>query len=264
MAYQEIIFEKEKGVATITLNRTEKLNALNRAEIDQLLQALSQIKDDLSIRAVILTGAGRGFCSGYDVTMQAARFDSDGAQERRKVLSEPILSVPPLMRRLEQPVIGAINGIAAGGGLALALACDICLASERARFSSVFVRRALVPDCGTTYFLTRAVGTAKACELAFTGDIIDAQEALRLGMVSRVVPHDELMGQARELATKLAKGPPLAIGLTKHLLYQGASNGLTAQMVREMYAQSITTPSEDHKEGVRAFLEKREPDFKGR
>jgi 2-(1,2-epoxy-1,2-dihydrophenyl)acetyl-CoA isomerase len=168
------------------------------------------------------------------------------------------------MQKMNKPVIAAINGIAAGGGLDAACACDIRIASDKATFSSVFVRRGIVPTMGGTYFLPRLVGVDKACELIWTGDLIDAREALRIGLVTKVVPHDELEAATEELAEKLAKGPPLAIARSKGMIYQGLDMELERAMDDIMEAWITLSRTEDHREALSAFLEKREPLFKGR
>ncbi|MBI3931538.1 MAG: enoyl-CoA hydratase [Chloroflexi bacterium] len=260
MNYKEIIFEKEKPLATITLNRPEKLNAYTHKMGQEIVKALGEAAKDRNIRAVIITGAGRGFCSGVDVGGRG------GPQEAAPIRRDTAMGPP--VRRLSQfdkPVIAAINGVVAGGGLSFAMACDIRIASDRARFSQIFVKRGIVPDNGSTWFLPRLVGMAKACELAWTGDIIDAAEGERIGLVSRVVPHDDLLTVVRELATRIANGPPITVQLTKRALYQGAiSTDLHAQMELELHYNATTMATEDRKEGTRAFIEKREPVFKGR
>lgn len=264
MDYEDLIFEVVDNVAIITLNRPEKLNAFSPAMRRSLRQAFKEVAESDDIRAMILTGAGRGFCSGADVSTQAARFQGAPAVQSRRELLDPIGLFGLIVRNLDKPTLAAVNGVAAGAGFSLALACDIRIASERARFTCAFIRRGLVPDTGATYFLPRLVGSARACELALTGDIIDAAEAERIGMVSRVVPHNELMKTATELATRIAKGPPIAMALAKRAIYKGMENSLPLQLEYETYAQNICRATEDHREGVTSFLEKREPVFKGR
>jgi enoyl-CoA hydratase/carnithine racemase len=169
------------------------------------------------------------------------------------------------LSEFDKPVIAAINGVVAGGGMSFAMACDIRIASDRARFSQIFVKRGIIPDNGSTWLLPRLVGMAKACELIWTGDIIDAAEGERIGLVSRVVPHDDLLSVVRELATRIASGPPITVQLAKHALYQGAlTTDLHSQMELELHHNAICSTTEDRKEGMRAFIEKREPIFKGK
>ena len=264
MAYNTLIVTKEAGVATLTLNRPDKLNAWDEEMMEEGAQAIEEIRSDLDILVLVLTGAGRGFCAGADVTSLAR------LTERRSVRDElsnrqGIVAVAYQLRQMDRPVIAAINGVVAGAGFGLALACDIRIASDQARFSQIFVKRGLVPDTGSTYFLPRIVGTEKACELMFRGNVIDAYEAQRLGIVSRVVPHEELMNEVMALARELTSSAPIALGLAKRAIYKGASEiDLAAQMDFELYLNSLLFGTEDFKEGVMSFLEKREPRFLGR
>lgn len=265
MAYEDLLLEKEGGIATITLNVPEKLNAITRKMGMNLPLAVDEIAKDEEVRVVIVTGAGRGFCSGADVSMMQA---SPGERAevsryaRLQVMGWPFVDVFP---KLNKPVIAAINGACVGGGFSLALSCDIRIASEAARFGAAQIARALVPDYGMTYFLPLAIGVSRALELMFTAEIIDAAEAERLGIVSRVVPPDELMKVARELAAKIAQQAPVPVELTKKMVWRSLFDGLARQLDLETYAQPICFQTEDHKESVRAFLEKRPPpQFKGR
>ncbi len=216
------------------------------------------------MRVIVITGAGKGFCSGGDV--KAMNEAKEGRRERP--LGEKIAPNRDLtllaMRDAPQPIIAAINGAAAGAGMNLALGCDIRIASTAAKFSQAFVKRGLHPDWGGTYFLPRVVGMAKAAELIFTGELIDAQEALRLGIVSQVVPPEELMGAVGQLARKIAAGPPVAIRLAKRSLYDNAERDLKSSLERETFSQNIASETEDAREGIRAFVEKRDPKFQGR
>ena len=260
MNYKEIIFEKEKPLAIITLNRPDKLNAYTHNMGQEIVKALEDAGKDRNIRAVIVTGAGRGFCSGVDVGGRG------GPKETIPIRRDTAMG-PPVRKlsEFDKPVIAAINGIVAGGGMSFAMACDIRIASDKARFSQIFVKRGIVPDNGSTWFLPRLVGMAKAYELAWTGDIIDAAEGERIGLVSRIVPHDDLLSVAKELATRIANGPPITVQLTKRALYQGALNpDLHSHMELELHYNAITSATEDRKEGMRAFIEKRDPVFKGR
>ena len=265
MSAEEIIFEKENGVATLTLNRPDKLNALtSQMAYEDLVDIFNQIKKDDDIRAIIITGAGRGFCSGTDVSTQLANGMGKVIKETRYETIEQVGGFVMNIVDMEKPIIAAINGVAVGAGLSIVLASDIRLASEKARFGAVWVKRGLIPDVGATYFLPRVIALDKALELTLSGDIIDAEEALEIGLVTRIIPHDELMPKARELAGRIAKGPAVAIELIKRGLYRSLNNDLKVQLDYESYAQNICRRTEDHEEGVRAFSEKREPNFKGR
>jgi len=216
------------------------------------------------VRVIVITGAGKGFCSGGDVkAMHESKQSGTGRPLIDKVapLRDRVLLA---MRDAPQPIIAAVNGAAAGAGMNLALGCDIRIASTAARFGETFAKRGLHPDWGGTYFLPRLVGMAKACEMIFTGDMIDAQEALRLGIVSAVYPPEELMPAVRELAGKIAAGPPVAIRLAKRALYHGESADLRSALEFETFAQNVCSETEDAREGIRAFVEKRPPQFQGR
>jgi 2-(1,2-epoxy-1,2-dihydrophenyl)acetyl-CoA isomerase len=264
MGYEGFILEKEGSIATITLNRPDKLNALTKKMMeDDLPAAFEEVRKDESLRVLIITGTGRGFCSGADVA-EIAEGVILGKGGPRWSRLEPLGGNLVLsLYNIDKPVIGAINGMTAGAGVSLALLCDIRIASENARFNLAFVLRGLVPDCGATYTLPRLIGVSRALELMFTGDTIDAQEAERLGLVSRVVPQDELLKVSRELAEKIAQRPPIAVGLIKRAVYNGLVNTLEQQLDFETYAQNLCLETEDHKEAVRAFLEKRQPVFRG-
>jgi 2-(1,2-epoxy-1,2-dihydrophenyl)acetyl-CoA isomerase len=264
MTYKCLIYEIKSGIATLTLNRPDRLNALGDTLRDDLHDAVSRGSADPEVRVIIVTGAGKGFCAGGDVkAMNEAR---EAGQERP--LGERVAPMRDrtllAMREAPQPIIAAVNGAAAGAGMNLALACDLRIASTAAKFAQAFVRRGLHPDWGGTYFLPRVVGMARACELVFTGDVIDAAEALRLGIVSRVVEPDELMPAVHELARKIAAGPPVAIRLAKRALYRNAESDLRTALEFETFAQNICFETEDAREGIRAFVEKRPPVFRGR
>ncbi len=263
MKYQSLILEKEDGIATLTLNRPDKLNAINMIMREELPKAIDEVRGDDEVRVLVVTGAGRGFCSGADVASQAASIAGEKVEESRRSLLAAVGIWGVCLAELEKPTIAAVNGVAAGAGLSITLLCDIRISAQSARFAAVWVRRGLVADVGATYFLPRIVGVEKALELMYTGDIIDASEAERIGLVSRVVPDDDLMKVTGELANKIAKGPPLAIELMKRAVYRDIVSGLGASLDFETYAQNICYRSEDHKEGVASFLEKREAHFKG-
>lgn len=263
MESKDLLLEKHGRVAVLTLNRPEKMNAINAGMRTLLPLALQEAQDDDGIRALIVTGAGRGFCSGADVAAQAAKNaapqDAVSRNTMLKLVGDLILG----FEKINKPVIGAINGIAAGIGLTLALACDIRLASASARFSAIWVKRGLIADGGATLLLPLLVGMEKALELSFTGDVIDAGEAERIGLVSRVVAHEELMARATGLAEKIAGNPPIATELVKRLMWEKIRNRLREQLLLETYAQDLCRTTQDHKEAVNAFIEKREPQFKG-
>jgi enoyl-CoA hydratase/carnithine racemase len=263
MHYKCLIYEEEEGIATLTMNRPERLNALGDTLRDDLHHAIVRASDNPAVRVIILTGAGRGFCSGGDVkAMHDAKERDQGRPLFEKVApgrDKTILA----MRDAPKPLIAAVNGPAAGAGMNLALACDMRIAATTAKFGETFVKRGLHVDWGGTYFLPRLVGMAKACELIFTGDLIDAEEALAMGLVSNVVPPEELMPTVRQLARKIALGPPLAIRLAKRALYRSQDSDLRSALEFETYAQNICSETEDAREGIRAFVEKRSPRFTG-
>ncbi len=263
MTYEDLILEKEGHLATITLSVPEKLNALTTAMRRSLPLVADEVARDDEIRVVILTGAGRGFCSGVDVTAMASR--AGKPQSRFEQLETLGASFCDVLFKLHKPVVAAINGPCAGGGFSLALTCDIRIAAETARFGAAQINRALVPDFGLSYFLPSIVGMSQACELMFTGKLIDATEALRLGIVSRVVPGKELMKVVRELAAQIAQQPPVAVELTKKMVYRRITADFLHQLDLETYAQNLCRQTEDHAEAVRTFLEKQPPPhFKGR
>ena len=267
-SFTEILYEVEGAIATLTLNRPEQLNPMTRAIVAETVVALEEANADRSVRAVIVTGAGRAFSAGGDIRqLGAAGDDAAGepptAYDRRAWLKRTQQMVLAF-RQCEKPVIAAVNGVAAGGGCDIALACDIRFASDRARFGEVFARIGLFPGTGGTYLLPRTVGVAKALELIWTGDLIDAVEAERIGLVTRVVAHENLLSETRAFAQRLAEGPPLALSLAKAAVYRGLDLDLSAAFDYAATAEAITLTSQDHREGVAALREKRKPTFHGR
>lgn len=266
--YNTIILEKKEGIAILALNRPETLNAWNEEMSREVAEVIDSVDKDDNVRVLIITGVGRSFSSGADVKDELARI-VDGATVtifERMMRGQPtVVTIPLLLRRLDKPVIGAVNGIAAGAGLAVALACDLRIASDNARFSMAFILRGLIPDSGSTYFLPKLVGSARACELIFTGDTIDAAEAERIGLVNKVVPHEKLLETVQEMAGKLARRPPIALKYAKRAIYKGLiETDLLSHVDYEIALNGICVRTEDFKEAVKAFLEKREPKFQGK
>jgi 2-(1,2-epoxy-1,2-dihydrophenyl)acetyl-CoA isomerase len=247
------------GVLTLTLNRPDALNAFTVEMKEALLAALKDAARDKTVRVVVLTGAGRAFSAGQDLKERQGSDVSDLGTELRTRYNPIILA----MRRLEKPIIGAINGVAAGAGISVALACDIVIASDKASFIEAFSRVGLVPDTGSSWFLPRLVGYGRAAEMAFTADPVDGTTAERIGLVNRVVPADDLMAEANALAARLAKSAPIALALAKRALNRALDSNLEEALEYEAQLQSIAGRSADHREGVAAFVEKRPPDFRG-
>lgn len=261
MAVEGLDFSVEDGIATITFNRPERLNAVTEAMRTEVHRLATELRTDESVKVLVFTGAGDAFSSGADSSELTA--DYSGAIEPH-ILKRPLGWWALPVRHFPKPTIAAIPGITAGTTFSLALACDFRIASEKARFSMVFVKRGLVPDNGATYYLPRMIGTSKALELMLMGDTFDASEAERLGLVNRVVPHEDLMKVTREFAARIASGPSVAIELIKKGVYKGATGDLEGQLDFETLAQRICFQTEDFKEGITSFLEKRQPEFKGR
>ena len=264
MQFKQVIYTVTENVATITLNRPERLNALSPQLRLDLKNALEVADTSNEVRAIIITGAGRGFCSGGDVKAMNEANESGTAGPLNDKIAPVRDQVVLAMRNSDKPIIAAVNGPAAGAGMNIALACDIRVASDTARFGQTFSRRGLHPDWGGTYFLPRIVGMAKACELIWSGKMIDAEEALHLGIVSEVTEPGVLLETAQALALSFAAGPPIAIRLAKRAMYRAMDSSLREALEFETYAQNICRDTEDAKEGIRAFVEKRDPDFTGR
>jgi len=264
MSYKCLLYDVTDGVATLTLNRPERLNALGDTLRDDLHDAITRASGDPGVRAMVVTGAGKGFCSGGDVKAMNESVASGAGRPLLEQIAPSRDRTLLAMRDAPQPIIAAVNGAAAGAGMNLALACDLRIASTSARFAQAFVRRGLHPDWGGTYFLPRIVGSAKAAELIFTGDLIDAAEALRLGIVSQVVAPEALMPAALDLARRIAAGPPVAIRLAKRAIYRNAETDLKSALEFETFAQNACRDTDDAREGIRAFVEKRAPVFRGR
>ncbi len=263
MEPKELILEREGHMAVLTLNRPDKMNAISLNMRADLPLALQEVQEDDDLRALIITGAGKGFCSGADVAVQAARAAGQQTETSRKTILQLTGALILGFEKINKPVIAAVNGIAAGVGLTLALASDIRIASTQARFSAIWVKRGLIADGGASLLLPLIVGMEKALELAFTGDILDAQEAERIGLVSRIVPPEDLMTRAKELAKKIAANPPISVELVKRVIWEKFRNQLREALFFESYAQGVCRTTQDQKEAVKAFMEKREPQYKG-
>jgi 2-(1,2-epoxy-1,2-dihydrophenyl)acetyl-CoA isomerase len=265
-ATQPLSFTVENGVGWIVLNRPEARNAMNAEMRDAYLAALARCGEDAEIRAVVLTGAGKGFCTGADLSGSRAATGASGAPHpgATRDAMRPSQQVIGTLWRLEKPTLAAVNGVAAGLGAHLAYACDLVLAAEDARFIEVFVRRGIALDAGGAFLLARHVGLHKAKELVFFGDDLTAADAERLGLVNKVVPAAELEKTARAWAERLASGPTFALGLSKRLLNRSLQSDLDTCFAEEAFTQALVAQSEDMREGIRSFMEKRPPAFKGR
>jgi len=268
---QDLLVERRDGVLYLTMNRPDRLNALSDHIIAGLLEQLRKAAGDDEVGAVVLTGAGRGFCAGGDITRMRDRNEASGragsngpALDQRIAATRHGEECSVLLREIPKVTIAAVNGPAAGAGLGLCLACDIRIASDAARFGTAFARVGYSGDYGGSYFLTQLVGPAKARELYFSAEVIDANEALRLGMVNRVVPAAALADEVHAYAKRIAAGPRVAYGYMKGNLNAALSTDLRTLLDREAVGQALTSLTEDHKEAVKAFLEKREPKFHGR
>ncbi len=258
--FKTILYAVEKNVAWITLNRPEVLNAFNEEMTTDLHNVLKAAEKDDTVRCIVITGAGRGFCSGQDLK-------SHSGTERRSLKESLVRRYNPIVKRMssmDKPIIGMINGVAAGAGCSLALACDMRVMAESAGLIEVFIRIGLVPDSGSHWFLVRHIGLAKAFELATLGDKVDARQALELGLVNRVAPDDTLREETAKLAERFAGSPTKAIGLIKKTLNKAAHSDLDTILEYESYIQEIASLTEDHQEGLKAFTEKRKPGYKGR
>ncbi|NQF15227.1 2-(1,2-epoxy-1,2-dihydrophenyl)acetyl-CoA isomerase [Brevibacillus sp. HB1.3] len=258
--YETILYEVSEGVAVVTLNRPDKFNAFTAVMNKEITDALKQAQKDADVRCIVLTGAGKAFNAGQDLSDVAGGGDVDYGAFLRDRYNPMILQ----FQKTEKPIIAAVNGVAAGAGMSVALACDIRLASEKASFVNAFVNIGLVPDSGGCYFLPRIVGIGKALELAMTGEKVSAEEARRIGLVNQVYPAESFMEDALAYARKLASLPTKGIGLIKRTMYKGLEMGLEETLEYEAFAQEAAGSTADHKEGVTAFMEKRAPRFTGR
>src|SRR5215475_2092199 len=261
--YESIIFTSQDSIGLLKLNRPEKLNAFGGPIRDEILDLLAKIATDDSIRVLVVTGEGRGFSAGGDIDHLKYLRENEDEQGFRSVLAKG-QQITRTMRSLTKPVIAAVNGPCAGAGFSFALGCDIRIASEKASFGPSFALIGLHPDWGGSWFLPKLIGSAKACELVFTGNMVSAAEAERIGLVNRVVAHDQLMPTVMELAQRMAANPPGVLRLAKESIYRSLTTDLETAFARETEVQIECFYSEDFLEGVTAFTEKRNPQFRGR
>jgi 2-(1,2-epoxy-1,2-dihydrophenyl)acetyl-CoA isomerase len=265
MSDSPLLVERQEKVAVLTMNRPESLNALNRALQDAIGDTCEELRNDDSVWAVVLTGAGRGFCSGAD--LRGGRPEGDDApsrQERLDVYGWVGRLAMAIYRRLDKPIIAAVNGVAAGAGMSVALACDMRVGSEKTRFKTVFIERSLSPDSGMSFFLPRIVGHARACDLVFTSRSVDADEAYRLGLLDRLVPSEKLLEEAVEVANQIAFWPPVAMQSARRVLQQSMESTLEEQLRNESFGLNFARRApNDAKESRDSFVEKRPPRFTG-
>jgi enoyl-CoA hydratase/carnithine racemase len=264
--YADLLFEVDSNVATITLNRPDRLNAISGPMLESLSQALRDADHDRDVRVIIITGAGRGFCAGLDLKdlVAGTGIGSNGADSLANARFDLANSPPIVLHTTDKPVICAINGPAAGYGMDLALGADIRIASREAKLAAVFTRRGILPESGGAWLLPRLIGWEKAAEIAFAGRTLSAQEALEAGLVSHVVEPDQLLPTTRQLAAEIAANAPLAVQATKRMMRLGLEETFEAN-VHHVFLQLLPLfGSKDFREGVQAFVEKREPQFQGR
>jgi len=255
--FETILYEVRNGVAYLTLNRPDKLNAFTEQMNSEIQKALKQAAADDEVRCLVITGAGRAFCSGEDLGGVTEELDHG------EVLRKRYAPMMKMLHRFEKPVVAALNGVAAGAGMSLALACDFRLASEKASFVQAFIHVGLIPDAGNLYYLPRLIGHAKALELAVLGEKVTANQALDLGLVTKVIAEDVWEQEVQAFAERLASMPTKAIGLIKRYMNESWHASFENYLEKEAHGQRIAGLTADHKEGVRAFLEKRKPQFKG-
>ena len=263
MGYETVKAAVSNGVLWITLNRPDRLNAFNEQMGVELLEVLRGAEKAAEVRCLALTGEGKAFSVGEDLNTNRGMMESGKPVLLGEVLQRRYNPIVQRIRKMDKPVLGAVNGITAGAGLGLALACDLRAASDRATFVEAFIKAGLVPDSGTSFWLTRILGLGKAMEVSMLGEPIDATKALNLGLVNWVFPDDSFRAEAGKIAERLARGPTKAMGLTKRALNRAVVVDMDSALEYEMYLQDIAGRTRDHAEGIRAFFDKRDPSFTG-
>jgi len=263
MEYQTVATERNDGVFWISLNRPDKLNAFNEQMGNDLLEALKEGEKSPEVRCLVLTGEGRAFSVGEDLNTNRSTYETGKSVLLGEVLKKKYNPIVQRIRKMDKPVVAAVNGVTAGAGLGLALACDLRAASDKATFHEAFIKVGLAPDSGTSFWLTRILGLGKAMEVGLLGEPIDAARAMSLGLVNWVFPDDVLRKEVGKIAERLAKGPTKAIALTKRALNRAIVVDMDSSLEYEIYLQEIAGRTRDHVEGVRAFFDKREPTFTG-
>ena len=260
--YEDLIVEHEENITTITLDRPDRLNAISGPMLSGLSRALTEAEKDPGTRVIILTGAGRGFCSGLDLKRQSSGEDNVGDSGPRMF---DLRNAPPIvLHNVDKPIICALNGPAAGYGMDLALGCDMRVASDRAKLAAVFTKRSVLPESGGTWLLPRMIGWARTAEICFKGEVLDAERCREFGLVNTVVPHDQMMDTAREWARQIAVNAPLAVQATKRMMRLGLEESFEANVHHVYLALLPLMRSADFREGLQAFVERREPVFAGR
>lgn len=263
MGLQTVKTEMKDGAYWITLDRPDKLNAFNQQMGDDLIEALKEGEKEPQARCLVMTGEGRAFSVGEDLNSNRATYDGGKPVLLGEVLKNKYNPIVQRIRRMDKPVLASVNGVTAGAGLGLALACDLRAASDKATFHEAFIKVGLAPDSGTSFWLTRILGLARAMEVGLMGEPIDASRALSLGLVNWVFPDEKLREESQRIAARLAKGPTKALGLTKRALNRAVVVDMDSALEYEAYLQDIAGRTKDHVEGVKAFFEKREASFSG-
>lgn len=268
MDYEQITYDVSEGIATITLNRPDRMNGFTPTMLAEWEDAIRRSAEDDAVRVVIVTGSGRAFCAGVDLRLsgdedRVLQVEAQPA-DRRNSLRHTVYRVPVALQYLDKPYIAAVNGVAVGAGMDMASMADIRFASDQARFAMSYVNVGLIPGDGGAWLLPRIVGVQKALDLIWRGELFDAQAALDMGYVLKVVPHDDLMAEARAYALRLAQGPVVAMQLAKRLVYRGQSQGFLEALESAQAAMTIVQATADHNEGRTAFLERRTAEWRGR